>query len=192
MLTHRATARIIGTLMLVVFLLYGIGSSIAIASSGAALVVGVAMMLLNSAAVVVIGVLMLRVLRPLAPRTAIVYLIARVFEGVLLAAGAVSLLLGRGEANFLAYNIAMAGLAIGSLFFCAALYRSGLVPRFLAAWGFVGYTAFATGCLLELGGVAGAGLISTIPGGLFELFFAIWILVRGFAPVGSRPVAQTA
>ena len=28
--------------------------------------------------------------------------------------------------------IAMAGLGIGSLFFCVALYRSSLVPRFLA------------------------------------------------------------
>ena len=44
-----------------------------------------------------------------------------------------------GHTNFLAYNIAMAGLGIGSLFFCVALYRSRLVPRFLAVWGFVGY-----------------------------------------------------
>ena len=84
------------------------------------------------------------------------------------------------DANFVAYNVAEVGLGIGSLFFCALLFRTGLVPRFLAVWGFVGYACFAAGSLLELFGVAGAGLVATIPGGLFELTFAIWLIARGF------------
>ena len=192
MINARRIARGVGTLFLAAFLLYGIGSSIATtASPGALLTTGAVMMLLNSVAVVAIGALMLPVLRPHAPSTAVGYLATRIFEGSFLAIGAIALLVGAADTNFLAYNIAMAGLGIGSLFFCVALYRSRLVPRILAVWGFVGYAAFATGCFLELAGVAGAGLVSTIPGGLFEILFAIWLIVRGFgAPTAITGAAQ--
>ncbi|CAN5156529.1 hypothetical protein BH11ACT4_BH11ACT4_06970 [soil metagenome] len=174
--------------MLAAFLLYGIGSSIAMtAAPGALLTTAIAMMLLNSVAVIAIGALMLRVLRTPAPAIAIGYLITRIFEGAFLAVGAIALLNGFADTNFLAYNIAMAGLGFGSLFFCVALYRSRLVPRFLAAWGFIGYASFATGCILELSGVAGAGLISTIPGGLFEVFFAIWLIAGGVRCLRKGP-----
>ena len=178
----RTTARAVGALMLAAFLLYGVGSSIAIAAEARALVItGVAMMLLNSIAVIAIGALMLPILRAHTPAVAFGYLATRVFEGTFLAVGAIALLLGFADTNVLAYNIAMAGLGIGSLFFCVALYRSRLVPRFLAVWGFIGYATFAMGCILELSGITGAGLIGAIPGGLFELFFAVWLIVRGFS-----------
>lgn len=177
----RATARTVGVLMLAAFLLYGMGSSLAMtATPGATLAVSTGMMMLNSVAVVAIGVLMLPILRPHAPAVAVGYLATRIFEGVLLGIGAVALFLGSASVNFLAYNIAMAGLGVGSLFFCVALYRTRLVPRFLAAWGFVGYAVFAIGCVLALSGVAGADLVSTIPGGLFEIVFAVWLIARGF------------
>ena len=90
------------------------------------------------------------------------------------------------------YNVAEAGLGIGSLFFCALLFRTGLVPRFLAAWGFIGYACFAAGNLLELVGVEGAGVVAAVPGGLFELTFAIWLIARGFASTASvGPRAST-
>ena len=192
MINARRIARGVGTLFLAGFLLYGIGSSIATtASPGALLTTGAVMMLLNSVAVVAIGALMLPVLRPHAPAIAVGYLATRIFEGAFLAIGAIALLVGAANTNFFAYNIAMAGLGIGSLFFCVALYRSRLVPQFLAVWGFVGYAAFAAGCFLELAGVAGAGLVSTIPGGLFEIFFAIWLIVRGFgAPTAITGAAR--
>ena len=79
----------------------------------------------------------------------------------------------------------MAGLGAGSLFFCYLLFRSGLVPRFLAVWGFVGYSVFAAGCVLELFGFAAAGVVGAIPGGLFEVFFGIWLIVKGFNPAGA-------
>jgi len=193
MINARTIARTVGTLMLAAFLLYGIGSSIATtASPGALLTAGSVMMLLNSVAVVAIGALMLPVLRPQAPAVAVGYLATRIFEGGFLAVGAVALLMASAGTNFLAYNIAMAGLGIGSLFFCVALYRSRLVPQFLAVWGFVGYASFAAGCFLELAGVAGAGLISTVPGGLFEIFFAIWLIARGFGSTAAITVTARA
>lgn len=189
MINARLTARIVGTLMLAAFLLYGIGNSIATtAAPGPVLTIGTVMMLLNSVAVAAIGVLMVPVLRPHAPAVAVIYLVTRIFEGTFLAVGAIALLGGAPGTNVLAYNVAMAGLGIGSLFFCVALYRSGLVPRLLAVWGFVGYASFAAGCFLELAGVAGAGLVSTVPGGLFEIFFSIWLIARGFGSTATIAV----
>jgi hypothetical protein len=188
----RTTARIVGALFLSAFLLYGIGSSVATTAplGSPPLVAGVALMLLNSAAVLTIGVLLLPTLRQYSAACAYAYLGTRVFEAALLGVGAIALLGGAAATNVVAYNIGMAGLGLGSLFFCVALYRSRLVPRPLAAWGFVGYAVFATGSVLELAGVSGAGLVGAAPGGLFELGLACWLLVRGFGTV--RPMALAA
>jgi hypothetical protein len=202
----RRTALIVGVLFLAGFLAYGVGSLIATgivssadrSGSTALFVTGAALMLLNSAFVIGIGVLMFPVLRPHNKAIAVGYLGTRIFEGVVLAIGVVSLIVVTGSAaihaNSVFYNVAEAGLGIGSLFFCALLFRSGLVPRFLAVWGFLGYALFAAGSMLELFGVEGAGLVAAIPGGLFELTFGIWLIARGFrrtAPaVRSVPVRE--
>ena len=199
----RRTARIVGVLFLAGYLAYGVGSLIAQgivrsadrSGSTALFVTGAALMLLNSAFVIGIGVLMFPILRPHNKAIAEGYLGTRIFEGVVLAIGVGSLIIltdsaAAIHANSVFYGIAQAGLAIGSLFFCALLFRTRLVPRFLAVWGFIGYACFAGGNLLELFGVAGAGIVSSAPGGLFELTFGIWLIARGFAStataVGSR------
>jgi hypothetical protein len=188
----RRTARIVGVLFLAGFLSYGVGSLIATGivrsadRSGSTVLfgTGAALMLLNSAFVIGIGVLMFPILRAHNKAVAAGYLGTRIFEGVVLAIGVVSLVVVTGsraiDANAVFYSVAEAGLGIGSLFFCALLFRTGLVPRFLAVWGLIGYVCFAGGTLLELFGVAGAGLVGAIPGGLFELTFGIWLIARGF------------
>ena len=193
----RRTARIVGALFLAGFLSYGVGNLIATGNvrsadgsgSTALLVTGAALMLLNSAFVIAIGVLMFPILRAHNEPVAAGYLGTRIFEGVVLAIGVVSLIVLSGsdaiDANAACYNVAEAGLGIGSLSLCALLFRTGLVPRFLAAWGFIGYACFAVGNLLELFGVAGAGLVGAIPGGLFELTFGIWLIARGFASTAT-------
>src|SRR3954466_11640396 len=194
----RRTARIVGILFLAGFLAYGVGNLIATgivrsddrSSSTALFVTGAALMLLNSAFVIGIGALMFPILRPHNEAIAAGYLGTRIFEGVGLAIGVVSLIVLTGsdaiDANSVCYYVAEAGLGIGSLFFCALLFRAGLVPRFLAAWGFIGYACFAGGNLLELFGVAGAALVSSVPGGLFELTFGIRLIARGFSPTTAR------
>lgn len=185
-------ARTVGALLLAAFILYGVGNAIATraAHDSGMLTLGVAMMLANSVAVVAIGALLVPVLRPHSPVVARVYLATRIFEATFLSVGAIALLAGSTGLNVTAYNIAMAGLGIGSLFFCALLYRARLVPRFLAVWGSVGYAAFAVGSLIEIAGVTAAGLIGAIPGGLFEIFFACWLIARGFTrrPAPARAV----
>ena len=167
------------------------------------------LMLVNSALVIGIGALMFPILKRHSQAVAVGYLATRVFEGTVLAVGVVSLLslvtvsriytqaggaddpsftaLGAlaSGGNFLAYNVAMAGLSVGSTIFCFLMYRSDLVPRFLAAWGVVGYAIFAVGCLLEIVGFTGAGLLAVVPGGLFEVFFGIWLIARGFNPAAT-------
>ena len=191
----RRTARIVGILFLAGYVAYGVGSVIAKGNadggdSTALFGTGAALMLLNSAFVIGIGVLMFPILRPHNKAIAAGYLGTRIFEGVVLAIGVVSLIVltdsaAAIHANSVSYNVAEAGLGIGSLFFCALLFRTGLVPRFLAVWGFIGYACFAGGTLLELFGVAGAGLVGAIPGGLFELTFGIWLIARGFASTAT-------
>lgn len=173
------------------------------ATSVGLLSLGAVLVLLNSAAVVTIGVLAFRVLHRGHRRTARVYLATRTAEAVLLAlaplgmltlavlapgaaetSGAVDSglpslarsLVENGESQ---YSLAMATLGVGSIFFCRALLRSGLLPRFLATWGIVGYAIFALGSVLDLAGYA-VGIAAAVPGGLFEVAAGSYLLVKGF------------
>lgn len=174
---------------------------------------GAALMLANSAIVACIGVLMFPVLRGRHEISACAYLVTRLFEAVMLAVGVLCLLLliplaqayasaGDGEAltslahvaqqgNVYARYIGMIGLGLGSLFFCRALLRTGLVPRFLAVWGLIGYATLAAGETLALLGYD-VGLVHYAPGGLFEISLGLLLLIKGL-PVGRRsPAVDTA
>ena len=203
----RTTGRIVGGLFLSAFFLYGGGSLLILSSNGndAALpenaaslwqlCAGSALLLLNSAAVLTIGALAFRVLRREYRRTASAYLTTRTVEAVLLALAPLGTLLlalsasgSSGPARTLvenadtAYWVAMTTLGVGSLFFCLALLKSGLLPPVLAAGGVAGYAIFALGGVLELSGV-GVGLILSGPGALFEVSAGMYLLVKGFRAV---------
>jgi hypothetical protein len=181
--------------------LYGAGNGLATSAGGpATLAIGALLMLLNSAAVVALGVLFFPVLESHGHRTALGYLASRIVEAVFLAAGVMSLLVllpaghqaGAGDpalalrANATAYQVAMTSLGSGGIFLCALLLRTGLIPRFLAAWGLAGYAIFLAGAVAELFGYH-IGLMLAVPGGLFELAFGFWLIGRGFrTPVNDR------
>jgi hypothetical protein len=61
------------------------------------------------------------------------------------------------------------------------LYRTRLIPRFLAAWGFAGYAVFMTGAIAEIFGIH-IGVMLALPGGLFELAVGLWLIFKGFQP----------
>jgi hypothetical protein len=166
--------------------------------------IGAILMVMNSATVVGIGVLMFPILKQHNEAIAIGYVATRIIESVILIFGIISLLslitlsqeyikagssdtshfltLGASaiKGNYFAYQIAMIVLGIGSLLFCYLLYQSKIIPRFLSVWGLVGYAVFLAGALLEILGF-NVGLILSIPGGLFEIFFGIWLIVKGFS-----------
>lgn len=185
-----------------------------VASNQTRFTIGAVLMLLNSVVVASIGVLLYPILRPHSERIAAGYYASRLAEAVLLTVGVISLLSLSGisegytnagtagahlqslagvaiHVNDLAYQIGMAALGVGSLFFCYLLYRTRLVPRFLSVWGFAGYAVFLAGALLELFGV-GVGLLLSVPGGLFEVVFGAWLILKGFAPAAAEPATQPA
>lgn len=167
------------------------------------LVLGAFLMLLTTAVDIGKAVLFFPVLEKFGKRTALTYLAAMIFEVALMAVGALFVLslvpmadqlqageisadLARSlaalavESNMIAYQIAQAGLAFGAFFLCVLLYRTGLVPRFLAAWGAVGYAIHFAGAAAEVFG-SHVSLILLIPGGLFEVTFGVWLLVKGLS-----------
>ena len=95
------------------------------------------------------------------------------------------------QAQLDAYNIAMITLGVAGLMLCYTFYRAKLVPRLLAVWGLVGYAIILCGSVLE---VMGFGLLSihAIPGGLWELFMGVWLIVKGFNPPATVPEPDSA
>lgn len=74
--------------------------------------------------------------------------------------------------------------SVGGTILGVLLYRSLLVPRWLAVLALVGYPMLFVGCILDLFGLTdvttGAGLVAIAPGGIFELVLPIWLLAKGF------------
>jgi hypothetical protein len=84
--------------------------------------------------------------------------------------------------------------SVAGMFLAVLMYRSRLIPRWIAILGVIGYPALLVGSALAMFNVTdvthGAGLVALVPGGLFELILPIWLLAKGFRfPVGSTSVA---
>ena len=169
------------------------------------LVLGAFLMLLNTAVDVGKGVLFFPILEKHSKRTALAYLAALIVEVVLMDVGVLALLMivplaqhgvdaGQASAgwakalgslavqsNTMAYQIAEMSLGLGGIFLCALLFRVRLIPRWLAGWGLIGYAILLIGFIAEIFGIH-ISLIFSIPGGLFELALAFWLLIKGFQP----------
>ncbi len=70
-------------------------------------------------------------------------------------------------------------VGLGGLMLCYLLYRTKLIPRPISVWGLIGYGLLITVPLSEIFGYSG-GVILGLPGGLFEIFLAIWLIAKGF------------
>lgn len=165
------------------------------------LMLGAFLMLLTTAVDIGKAVLFYPLVARWDRKVALAYLAAMVFEVTMMAVGSLLLLslvpmaeqvragdLGADlagslgalavDGNDIAYQVAQAGLAFGAFFLCVLLYRTALVPRWLAAWGAIGYVIHFAGASAELLG-SPVSMILLIPGGLFELTFGVWLLVKG-------------
>lgn len=149
------------------------------------------------------GVLMFPVLNQHSERIAIGYLAFRIVDAVFIAVMVLFLLLQiplgseylkatapnnfylqalsavSVQASQYAYAIGMSALGLAGLMLCYTLYRASLVPRWLAVWGLVGYAIIFAGMVSEVMG-SGLGLVSSLPGGLWEVFMGVWLIVKGF------------
>ena len=64
------------------------------------------------------------------------------------------------------------------------LYRSRLIPQWLAILGLVTYPTLLVGSILDVFNVVdvtqGIGLVALAPGAVFEFVLPIWLIVKGF------------
>ena len=150
------------------------------------------------------GVLMFPVLKQHSERMALGYLAARIVDAIFIAIMVLFILiqipLGSeylkaatpdasylqalsalfAQAQLYAYEIGMSALGVSGLMLCYTLYKARLVPRWLAVWGFVGYATLLFGMFSAVMG-SGLGDLSSIPGGLWEVFIGVWLIVKGFS-----------
>lgn len=167
------------------------------------LIVGALLMLGNTLVDIGKGVLFFPILESHGRRTALVYLAAIVVQVVFLDIGALFLLMlvplgqiaadagassaawapGVGsllaESNTISYNVGQAILSFGGVFLCLLLFRTRLIPQVLAGLGVLGYGLHAAGSVSELFGLP-LSLYLLIPGALFEISIAFWLIVKGF------------
>ena len=69
----------------------------------------------------------------------------------------------------------------------------GAILWLLAVWGLVGYAIIFVGMVSAVMG-SGLGDLSSIPGGLWEVFMGVWLIVKGFnasAFVSQAPRTST-
>jgi hypothetical protein len=169
------------------------------------LVIGAFLMLLNTVVDVGNGVLFFPILENHGKRSALAYLAFIVVQVVLLDIGVVGLLMiaplgqlaadaGQATArwaqafgslliqwNTMAYSIGEATLGVGGLFLCSLLFRTRLIPRFLAVGGFIGYVSLMVGMVAEIFGIH-IGLVLSVPGIFFEIGLPLWLFSKGFRP----------
>lgn len=141
---------------------------------------GICLMLANSVIVILLGVFIYREFRNRSGRLSKIYLSVRIMEALLLAVSVLLIAFYRdnshGETRFLLYHSAMTILGAGSLVLMKMLKENGY-PKFFVVWGTAGYSLLAAGSIGELAGFS-VGVLLSIPGGLFELTFGIWLCVK--------------
>ena len=193
----------IGGNVLVQSILNAAGGLATIAASSTLLAVGAIAWLATVAGDAAHGVLMFPVLRRHSERSAVGYLAARIADAMFIAVMALLIVvqipigarfLDAGaadttylqaasavlsEANLYAYEFAMITVGVAGLILCSAFLRSGLIPRALAIWGLVGYIVILCGSVLQILGFE-LHSIQAAPGGAWEVFIGVWLIVKGF------------
>jgi hypothetical protein len=94
------------------------------------------------------------------------------------------------QAQLYAYEIGMSALGVSGMLLCITLYRAKLLPRWLAIWGLVGYAIIFCGMVSAVLG-SGLGDLSSVPGGLWEIFVGVWLIAKGFHASAFVPQAPS-
>ena len=174
-----------------------------VSARGMLLAIGAILWLMPVAGDAAHGVLMFPVLKLHSERLAIGYLASRIIDAAFLAIYALFVLLQIPlgseylkaaapttfslqalstvliQAAQYADNIGWIALGLAGVMLNFLFYRTQLVPRWIAVWGIVGYTIICCGMVSELMG-SNLGLVSELPGGLWEVFVGGWLIAKGF------------
>lgn len=167
-------ARIIGIFFLLAFLAYGFGRPLFESINDHEKYLGALLIIANSVMVLFIGILLRKTLKLYNPTVGNIYLFTRIFEALALS----TIFFKDYIPNDLGYCLAMLVLGIGSIPMCLTLFKHKISPPWLAIWGALGYAVFAFGFLMELFGKEWSSYLLA-PGGLWEVTFAIWLIVHG-------------
>lgn len=201
----------IGGLILIQSILGAPDHLAALPANSMLLAIGAVLWLMAAAWDAAHGILMFPVLKQHnSERLAVGYLGFRIMDGLIIAIMVLFILIqipigseylnaGASDSSYLqalsavfmqaqldAYNVAMTTLGISGLILCYSFYKSKLIPQLLAVWGLVGYAVILCGSVLE---VLGFDLLSihAIPGGLWEMFIGVWLIVKGFDIPSATP-----
>ena len=174
-----------------------------VAASDTKVILAAFLLLIDAVAVVVIPALLFPTFRKYNDHLARLYPASRIVESVVLVIGVVGLLslvtLSKGyvesSSNAATYRISGdALLAVYDwsvllgilLFFSLAglllnylLYRTRLVPRWLATWGLIGVALLLIEGGFEAFDVENLGIMA-LPFAVQEMVFAVWLIVKGF------------
>jgi hypothetical protein len=185
-----------------------------IAASSTLLAAGVVFWSVTVAGDAAHGVLMFPVLKQHSERAAVGYLAARIMDATFIAVMALLILVqipvaieyanaGAADTSYLqalsavfnhaylyAYEFAMITVGVAGLILCHAFYRSQLIPRLLAVWGLIGYAILLSGSVLQVLGF-NLNSIQAIPGGLWEVFIGVWLIIKGFNSSSHVPSEPT-
>lgn len=171
------------------------------------MVVGTLIAHVNDAAIIGYAVVLFPVLKRFGEALALSYVAFKLVEAIMLVVSAAALLslihlsqryLAAAPADTPSF-LASAELALGQQFWAARLatlayvvatpiltfilYRSVLVPRFISVWGAIAVALLVAGLALGVSDPTRGfqpGQLLLIPIILWELFFATWLIVRGF------------
>lgn len=213
---HKQNARLFGIFFILSFVSYAIGIGFMEALQNSQLspiqIIDEKMKLMMGAFFIVIFhtlfnfvllVIMFNTLKLTSPNLSFIYLLSSAFSTLILAFGALFLLLPIpvGEAiiqskdldttifssainlfsriNSYLYQFGMILWGCGGLILCYLLQKERLVPVLFPIAGYFGYLIFIIGCILELSGMT-FGIIFSVPGGLFEILLSIWLIINGY------------
>lgn len=186
-----------------------------VASNETQVIVAAFLLLIDAVAVVIIPVLLFPTFQKYDPNLARLYPSSRIVESVVLVIGIVGLLslvtLSRDyvptDAGAAGYETTAAGLLaiydwgalLGIMFFFSLaglllnylLYRTRLVPRWIAVWGLISVALLPIEGTFEAFDVDTLEIMS-VPFAVQEMVFAAWLIVKGFTQTADSSGAGPA
>jgi len=183
-----------------------IDNVILLASNETGTRLGILLEFAMAVAVASIPIVMYPMLKKINQSMALGYVTGRLVEGIMFTIGAICMLallsLSKGAVQTFAVDtvwtqlsltllsirssesvFAQFSFSLGSLMFYYMLYKSKLIPRWLAGWSLIGAVLFLASAFLVMFGLdSGSSLYIGLnaPGGLGEMAFALWLIIKGF------------
>jgi len=222
MTSNRSTARIAGALFILATftsilslpVLEPINASnylVSVSANGNQMATGVLLVFIAALAAPSIAISMYPVLRRYNDGLALGAVGFRLIEGVLIAVGALGLVLlstlsqefvvaGAPDSSYfqalgalllagyrwVGFVGSIMAFSLGALMYYYIFYQTRLIPRWLSNWGLFAATLSLAGCILVVFGLIGplstSQVILGVPIGVEEMVLAAWLIVKGFNP----------